>query len=248
MGKKFGTNSKAEEGRARKAAIADEKKRQAAAKKEAEEAKSWEQGTYKNKKKEEEESKRLERLAKKKAREEQERKEQAELDKYKSPRNAPATKSPGILRVERSIAVDALRNAASDISANKSSDNLYSPTNSSTGPLESYSASNLDDALSLMESLTVETATATIDRHPERRMKAAYAAFEEREMPILKAENPELRLSQLKERLFRMWQKSPDNPFNQAHIAHTATRDEERVALREQSEQSMQRFRMTPPP
>ena len=52
--------------------------------------------------------------------------------------------------------------------------------------------------------------------HPEKRMKAAYAAFEERELPKLKEENPNLRLSQLKQLLRKEWQKSPDNPMNQA--------------------------------
>ena len=42
------------------------------------------------------------------------------------------------------------------------------------------------------------------ERHPERRMKSAYAAFEERELPVLKEENPGLRLSQLKNMLQKM--------------------------------------------
>lgn len=45
-------------------------------------------------------------------------------------------------------------------------------------------------------------------------MKAAYTEFEERELPRLKAENPNLRLSQLKQMLRKEWQKSPDNPLN----------------------------------
>jgi hypothetical protein len=54
-----------------------------------------------------------------------------------------------------------------------------------------------------------------IDRHPERRMKAAYLSFEERTMPILKDQNPTLRLSQLKQLLRKEWMKSTENPFNQ---------------------------------
>ena len=60
------------------------------------------------------------------------------------------------------------------------------------------------------------------DRHPERRMKAAYALFEEKNLPILKAENPNLRLSQLKQLLKKDWMKSPDNPLNQRSIAYNA--------------------------
>lgn len=53
------------------------------------------------------------------------------------------------------------------------------------------------------------------DRHPEKRLKAAYTAFEEINLPILKAENPSLRLSQLKQMLRKEWLKSPQNPLNQ---------------------------------
>lgn len=53
------------------------------------------------------------------------------------------------------------------------------------------------------------------DIHPEKRMKAAYQEFEDRELPKLKAENPNLRLTQLKQILWKEWQKSPENPINQ---------------------------------
>lgn len=52
------------------------------------------------------------------------------------------------------------------------------------------------------------------DKHPEKRLKAAYAAFEERELPRLKAENPNLRQSQVKQLLRKEWMKSPENPMN----------------------------------
>jgi len=54
-----------------------------------------------------------------------------------------------------------------------------------------------------------------VDKHPEKRVKAAYTAFEERRMPELKAENPNLRLSQLRQMLKKEWQRSPENPMNQ---------------------------------
>ena len=46
-------------------------------------------------------------------------------------------------------------------------------------------------------------------------MKAAFAAFEEANMPRLKMENPNMRLSQLKQMLKKEWTKSPENPLNQ---------------------------------
>uniref|UniRef100_A0A915PUD7 Coiled-coil domain-containing protein 124 n=1 Tax=Setaria digitata TaxID=48799 RepID=A0A915PUD7_9BILA len=54
-----------------------------------------------------------------------------------------------------------------------------------------------------------------IDRHPERRLKAAYQEFEEKMLPRLREEYPTYRLSQLKQVLKKQWQKSPENPLNQ---------------------------------
>lgn len=252
-------NTKAAEGRARKAAVVEERKREAERKEEAEEDRKWQQGTYQSKKKEEDEAKRLEKLARKREREELDRKERAELDKFKGPKTSstPST-GPSITTKERSIAVDALRAVAATTttttgrpssSPTTSSSPIIIKTNSMPSQelaVETYTASNIDDALSLLGSLTVEPTTSTIERHPERRMKAAYAAFEEREMPILRSQNPGLRHSQLKERMFKMWQKSPENPFNQAHIAHTASREEEMQAIREQAEHELSRFRTSP--
>ncbi|XP_014298248.1 coiled-coil domain-containing protein 124 [Microplitis demolitor] len=76
--------------------------------------------------------------------------------------------------------------------------------------LEGESAHGIDEALSLLNMKDPE-----IDRHPERRMKAAYASFEEQMMPIIKEQNPTLRLSQLKQILKKEWMKSPENPLNQ---------------------------------
>eukprot|EP00112_Aurelia_sp_Birch-Aquarium-sp1_P011330 Seg2382.3 transcript_id=Seg2382.3/GoldUCD/mRNA.D3Y31 product="Coiled-coil domain-containing protein 124" protein_id=Seg2382.3/GoldUCD/D3Y31 len=73
-------------------------------------------------------------------------------------------------------------------------------------------ARNVEDAISV---LSVKGDDAEIDKHPEKRMKAAYTAFEEENLPRLKAENPNLRLSQLKQLLRKEWIKSPSNPMNQ---------------------------------
>jgi len=54
------------------------------------------------------------------------------------------------------------------------------------------------------------------DKHPEKRLKAAFLAYESVQLPILRQENPSLKLSQLKELLWKQWQKAPENPLNQA--------------------------------
>jgi hypothetical protein len=50
-------------------------------------------------------------------------------------------------------------------------------------------------------------------------MKAAYEEFGEERLPQLKEENPSLRLSQLKQMLFKEWQKHPKNPIVAAQLA-----------------------------
>jgi hypothetical protein len=44
--------------------------------------------------------------------------------------------------------------------------------------------------------------------------KALYLAYEERTLPVVKADYPGLRLTQYKEKVFAMWKKSPENPQN----------------------------------
>lgn len=71
-------------------------------------------------------------------------------------------------------------------------------------------ARNVDEAIAVLEDQT-----QSLEMHPEKRMKAAYAAFENRRLPELKDEKPTLRLSQLKQLLKKEWMKSPENPLNE---------------------------------
>jgi hypothetical protein len=74
------------------------------------------------------------------------------------------------------------------------------------------SATNIDDAL---DALTLTTggegeerkAVAGIDRHPERRQKAALAAFEDKRLPEMRQEHPGLRLQQYKDLIYKEFQK-----------------------------------------
>ena len=76
-------------------------------------------------------------------------------------------------------------------------------------------ARTVDEAIAVLGGVGKSPA----DKHPERRMKAAFTAFEEREMPRLKEENPTLRMSQLRQLLKKEWMKSPENPMVQG-MAH----------------------------
>ncbi|XP_016492987.1 uncharacterized protein LOC107812406 isoform X1 [Nicotiana tabacum] len=80
---------------------------------------------------------------------------------------------------------------------------------------------NRDD--SIIEASTVDDAIASLaisdslppDRHPEKRLRAAFKAFEEAELRVLKEEKPGLTHTQYKDLIWKLWKKSPDNPLNQ---------------------------------
>ncbi|XP_051894052.1 coiled-coil domain-containing protein 124 [Pristis pectinata] len=76
------------------------------------------------------------------------------------------------------------------------------------------------DARTIEDAIAALSTNESVDHHPERRLRAAYAAFEDANMPRLKKENPNMRLSQLKQMLKKEWMKSPDNPLNQLHGAY----------------------------
>ncbi|XP_075758873.1 coiled-coil domain-containing protein 124 isoform X1 [Pelodiscus sinensis] len=78
------------------------------------------------------------------------------------------------------------------------------------------------EARTIEDAIAVLSVADDLDRHPERRMKAAFAAFEEVSLPRLKQENPNMRLSQLKQLLKKEWMRSPDNPMNQRHMTYNS--------------------------
>ncbi|ORX59694.1 DUF1014-domain-containing protein [Hesseltinella vesiculosa] len=191
---KKGSNSKAEAAKDKKAAAKNEKDRAKAAQAEAAEADKWSQGAKKNNKKEEEADKKAAAAAKK-------------------------AEAARLLAEEEK----ALGNAKPKISgadkkaAKKSAKVEQASTARRTIP--EFSASNIDDALDLLslnDSSSVKD--KDVERHPERRFKAAYAAYLDREMPQLKQDNPGLRKTQLEQIAYKNFQKSPENPFNQTNV------------------------------
>jgi len=77
---------------------------------------------------------------------------------------------------------------------------------------------------------------ASLDSHPEKRMKAAYETFENENLPRLKQEHPTLRLSQLKQLLKKEWMKSPSNPFNKPTKAYNEGSNSNQNTLPEQND------------
>lgn len=110
------------------------------------------------------------------------------------------------------------------------------------GALASLNASGIDDALDAL-SLTTDAAKVGVDRHPERRFKAAYAAYEERRLPEVREEHKGLRLNQMKELIRKEFEKSPENPFNQTGIVgYDATKEEIEEARRKEKERIEERL------
>jgi hypothetical protein len=89
--------------------------------------------------------------------------------------------------------------------------------------LSSLSATGIDNALDAL-SLTAGSSDK-IDRHPERRFKAAYTQFEERRLEEMKDEKG-LRRQQKIEQIRKEFEKHPDNPFNQANATYNSTRED----------------------
>ncbi|KAI9207224.1 uncharacterized protein BJ171DRAFT_493943 [Polychytrium aggregatum] len=215
-------NAKAAAALEKKAAVQAEKDKKKAQEKEKVDAAEWSKGAKDGSKKDEAERKRLEALAKKAERD-------ALLDAEEKQTGGGKVKGAD----KRAAAKEAKIN-------NFQADNMLD--------LAEYSASGIDNALDLLSLTTTEAGTNAsgsdrIERHPEKRMKSAWAVFEEREMPLLKAENPTLRLSQLKQQLQKKWKKSPDNPMNQAHISFDVKAQDEREMIAESKDDQLESFR-----
>ncbi|KAF8839872.1 DUF1014-domain-containing protein [Paxillus ammoniavirescens] len=239
-----GGNAKKESGRAKKAENEAKKQEAAVTDKERKEAEKWADGAKSAKSKEDKEAKRREELARKaeNARLLAEE-ESAASSKVKATPKAGAKKA----------AKDAKPAGPGAIAAGGSLEEKESETAKDDPPkeIESYAATGIDNALDLLEVVTAKMDKASvgqqaagIERHPERRFKAAFEAYKERELPNLKVEHPGLRLQQYQDLLYKQFQKSPDNPFNQVTVDYDATKDERTQALKEKQETVQKRLRV----
>lgn len=191
-------------GSAQKEAAAKEKASAEQAKREAAEAQEWGKGAKNSKKSEAAAEKKAE-AARKKA-----EKDALLAEEEKAIKSAPKGK---VKQAEKKVASRGL-----DLSQ------LDAPS----GPAKALSATGIDNALDAL-SLTTSDATK-IDKHPERRFKAAYAAFEERRLREMDEDGSGqgLRQNQKKEKIRKEFERSPENPFNQVSVAYDATKEEVR--------------------
>jgi len=112
-------------------------------------------------------------------------------------------------REEKRLADDKVRKQAAmkGINLDHADDIMVENTNRRESEFEDVSG--LDAAIGL---LSVKGDDPM--QHPEKKQKAAYNAYFDRMLPIMKEDCPGLKLSQYKERIFDLWQKAPENPMN----------------------------------
>jgi len=221
-----GGNAKKESGRAKKAENEANKKAAETATKERKEAEEWSQGAKGKASKEDKEEKRKAELARKA--------ENARLlaeEEAKAPVKVKAAPKAGAKKAADKKPAGPGAIAAGGGIADE-------PKDEPPKEAESYSATGIENMLDLLEVVNAKSDKASVgqqaaglERHPERRFKAAYAAYEERELPKLKVEHPGLRLQQYKELLHKQFQKSPENPFNQVTVSYDASKDDKLSAL-----------------
>jgi len=209
MPRKTGENSKAVAARERKNEKINIEK---SAKQKAEEDAYWQDDNKllakKQAKKEDQEKKRLEALAKKKERQELEILE-AKDNLAKLSKANPVKVTQAKIREEAEKRERAARKSAVKPEIET---HLSKPLNENINRVscEGAEARSVEEAISVL-SIAEEP---LVDKHPEKRMKAAYEEFEKERLPVLKAENGNMRLSQLKQMMFKEWQKHPENPLN----------------------------------
>lgn len=109
----------------------------------------------------------------------------------------------------------------------------------STTKASALNATGIDNALDALD--LTHNAQDSVDRHPERRFKAAYAVFEERRLEEMKDEKG-LRRNQKVAEIRKEFEKHPDNPFNQVSGRYDMTKEELREVAAEEKRKTEARL------
>ncbi|KAL8718327.1 MAG: hypothetical protein Q9225_004524 [Loekoesia sp. 1 TL-2023] len=191
-----------------KAEVAAQKAAAENAKKAAVEDAEWAKGAKSNAKKEEAEAKKAD-AARKKA--------EKEALLAEEERNAPSKPKTSKSAPKKSSAAP---------SRKLDLDQLDSSSSEPPKPLTALNATGIDNALDALSLTSGASNNEKIERHPERRFKAAYAAYEARRMPELEEEMKGLRRQQRVDVIRKEFEKSPENPFNQVSVGFDASKEE----------------------
>ncbi|EJT48260.1 hypothetical protein A1Q1_02728 [Trichosporon asahii var. asahii CBS 2479] len=236
-----GGNAKKESGRAKKAENEAKKAEAAAAQKEKAEADKWKSGAKGASKADLAAAKQAEAAAKKAEREALLAAEEASMPTKKAAPKAGQKKKP-------SSSAGGFAKTNAGVSAFRTDD----PQGLRRDPereVQSLSAVGVDEMLEALEIVNEKTdkssqgtKAAGIDTHPERRVKAAFNAYLERELPKYKEEYPGLRQNQYRDRLWAQFQKSSENPMNQLHLKYNATKEEKLAVYQETARAREQKY------
>lgn len=203
-----GENSKKAAGQARKADAAANKKAAEDSKKAAVEDAEWSKGSKKaNAKKEDEAAKKAEAARKKAERDALLAEEEKNTPGRSAPKNAKSAQ-----KKTRGLDLDQL--------------DLGEPGDRK---LATLNASGLDNALDALD-ITSTDDKVKIDRHPEKRVKAAFTVWKEQRMKELTDEGffkiKGNKRSKVQEDLWEEFEKSPENPKNQVHGTYDMTQED----------------------
>ncbi|KAH9857494.1 hypothetical protein C2E23DRAFT_804506 [Lenzites betulinus] len=242
-----GGNAKKESGRAKKAENEAKKAAAADADKERKEADEWSKGSKAaSKAKEDKEEKRRAELARKaeNARLLAEEESSAPAKVKVAPKAATKKAPPKVAKPAGPGAIAAGGGLGAVSTPPEAVDD------SKPAEVESFTATGIDNAIDLLEVVTakmdkasVGSQAANIERHPERRFKAAFEAYKERELPKARKEHPGLRLQQYNDLIYKQFQKSPENPFNQVNLSYDASKDARVEALTQKNAEIAERLR-----
>ncbi|QDS73054.1 hypothetical protein FKW77_009611 [Venturia effusa] len=200
--KEAGEGSKKAQGQARKAAAEEEKKSAKNKQAEQAEAEEWGKGAKDNSKKDAAAAKAAEAERKRAEKKALEEAELATLPSKPKVSKRPSKPPPG---PKKGLNLDQLDGE---------------PTNTKGAALNATGIDNALDALDL-----TSNSQDSVDRHPERRFKAAYTAYEEKRLEEMKDEKG-LRRNQKIAEIRKEFEKHPDNPFNQVSGRYDMTKEE----------------------
>ncbi|VEL08766.1 unnamed protein product [Protopolystoma xenopodis] len=215
MPKKLTTNTKSLEARERRAA----KKLEEREKKEIELANEyWKDddkiANRKKQRQEEKETKKNELVARKKEREELYEKELALLKSAKE--NKPKAELTKLTQYQIDVSQQRLLSVEKQPDSKDAVDlsDTFIEENLNRVIPDGLEARTVEDAISILD---LARQSDPGDNHPEKRMKAAFSAYLNKRLPEMKAEFPSMRHSQLKERIFKEFQTSAENPKNKSN-------------------------------
>ena len=238
MPKKFGTNTKKEEARERKKQKKKEEKEKAEREAEDEywrekDPKILEKQAEKKRKEKEKEEKQKE---KQRLKEELKKEEEETLAKKKKNQvSAPTRKqiqeyeeerTKKLLKEKEEEDKEKNKNEYEDLNMDEEfvNENYKKLKNKTEGGVDIIEASGVESALQ-------EISLEEYDKHPEKRMRQAWNAFFEKQLPIYKEKYPNLKRQQYINMIQKEFQTSPDNPvymkkIKDAKIAEEKDEDE----------------------